>query len=125
MSSRPPGKLMAITGERLDSVHMRQPLSVWARIAAALSQPSSEPRPMPTQVQSARSWRELPGVSRLFVAIVSTIGIGVVLSALPVVATTRPLLLMALLALALPASVVKVSFPRSVSTLTVGQVLNY
>jgi diguanylate cyclase (GGDEF)-like protein len=104
---------------------MRPPLSVWTRIATALSQPKSEPMPIPTQVQSARSWRELPGVARVFVAAVSAIGVAVVLSALPVVTTTRPWLLATLLALALPASVVKVSFPRSVSTLTVGQVLNY
>lgn len=116
---------MAITGERLDSVRVRPPFSVWTRLVSALSQPDTEPPPMPTQVPSARSWDELPRVARLFVAGVSVVGIAVIVSALPVLVTTRPMLLGALLALALPASMVKVSFPRSVSTLTLGQVLNY
>ena len=125
MSSRPTGRFTAIAGKRLDSVHMRSRLSLLTRIAAVISQPKDEPPPMPTQVQSARSWRGLPPKARLFVGAISAMGMLVIALALPVVTTTRPLLLAALLALALPASVVKVSFPRSVSTLTVGHVLNY
>src|SRR5437867_4269178 len=125
MSSGIPGRLTAIAGKRLGSVHM-QPRSLLARLAAVMSKPKSEPPPpMPTQVQSARSWHGLPPNARLFVAGISALGMLVVVLALPVVTTTRPLLLAALLALALPASAVKVSFPRSVSTLTVGHVLNY
>jgi diguanylate cyclase (GGDEF)-like protein len=64
-------------------------------------------------------------MARLFVSAVCVVGGAVIVSSLPSLVTTRPIVLGLLLALSLPASTVKVSFPRSVSTLTLCQVLAY
>ena len=126
MSSPPPGKVIAMTvRERPDSVQTpSKPESAWRRLAAATFGRTNDPAPS-SHGQSVRTWQELSPRARTFVATVCVVGAGIILSSLPVLSSTRPVWLGALLALSIPASMVKVSFPRSVSTLTVAQVLNY
>ena len=98
--------------------------SLWKRLAASTFGQKNEPAPQ-SHGQSVRTWQELSPRARTFVATVCVLGVAIILSSLRVLTSTRPVLLGAMLALSIPASMVKVSFPRSVSTLTVAQVLNY
>jgi diguanylate cyclase (GGDEF)-like protein len=75
--------------------------------------------------QSARSWRELPIAARLFVGAVCAVGGGIIAACVPAIRADGRILLAVFVALAVPASLIKVGFARSASTLTLCQVLEY
>jgi diguanylate cyclase (GGDEF)-like protein len=99
-----------------------------------LVEPSDSPRPAPLVDSEARTttsdstprpaWRELSSIGRLYVGTTCGIGACVVLWSLPAFVGADALIIVALMALSLPASMVKVELHRSVSTLTLCQVLD-
>jgi diguanylate cyclase (GGDEF)-like protein len=77
---------------------------------------------MPDRLQS---WSELPESARVFVAAVGLAGAGILAYSLPGAVGAHGLEALALAAAAIPASMVKASFPNGLSTLTLGLVLDY
>jgi diguanylate cyclase (GGDEF)-like protein len=71
------------------------------------------------------SWHQLPASARFFVSAVCAAGAAVIGASLPVVLGPHRLLVVALALAAVPASMMKASFPQGVSTLTICLLLDY